>query len=129
MRSVKTNFHLSRFLLTISLAALSAGSISTPLKAEGDAVGAVNVSQSKAQVQRAEVPLFLSSHDRLDGALAKRDYLIRLPEHVRFEPGTELVLSYRSSPLLLPDVSTLSVKLNDRELTSVRLGSQNGETQ
>lgn len=129
MRSVKTNFHLRRFLLTISLAALSAGSISTPLKAEGEAGGAVNVPQSKAQVQRAEVPLFLSSHDRLDGALAKRDYLIRLPEHVRFEPGTELVLSYRSSPLLLPDVSTLSVKLNDRELTSVRLGSQKGETQ
>ncbi len=89
----------------------------------------MSVPQTKVNAARFDVPLFLSSHDRLDGALAKRDYMIRLPEHVRFEPGSELVLSYRSSPLLIPDVSTLSVKLNDRELTSVRLGSQKGETQ
>lgn len=129
VRSVKTHFHLGRLLPAISLMALLAGLISAHLNAADGDGGAVNVPQTKVHIDRAEVPLFLSSHDRLDGALAKRDYLIRLPEHVRFEPGSELVLSYRSSPLLVPDVSTLSVRLNDRELTSVRLGSQNGETQ
>lgn len=125
MRPVKTNFHVGRFILAISLAVLAAVSTSPNSNAE-EGSGSTPSSRDKPNHQYAEVPFFLSSHDRLDGVLAKRDYLIRLPEHVRFEAGSEILLTYRSSPLLMPDVSTLSVRLNDRELTSVRLGSQKG---
>lgn len=69
-----------------------------------------------------EVPLFAGNRDRIEGVLSKKDYAFRLPEHVRLEPGSELDIVWRSSPLLMPDVSTLTVQLNGRELTSVRLG-------
>jgi len=122
---VKTNFHVGRFFLATSLAALAAVSTSPNSNAD-EGSGSTLSSQDKPHNQYAEVPFFQSTHDRLDGCLAKRDYLIRLPEHVRFEAGSEILLTYRASPLLMPDVSTLSVRLNDRELTSVRLGSQKG---
>ena len=125
MRPVKTNFHVGRFFLATSLAALAAVSTSPNSNAD-EGSGSTLSSQDKPHNQYAEVPFFQSTHDRLDGCLAKRDYLIRLPEHVRFEAGSEILLTYRASPLLMPDVSTLSVRLNDRELTSVRLGSQKG---
>jgi hypothetical protein len=69
-----------------------------------------------------DVPLFGGTQDRIEGVLSKKEYAFRLPENVRLEPGSELTLAYRSSPLLLPDVSTMSVQLNGRDLTSVRLG-------
>ena len=81
-------------------------------------------SSNPTAISRFEVPLFLANHDRLAGALSKKDYLIHLPEHIRQEPGSELILGYRASPLLQSDVSTLSVSLNGRELSSIRLGSK-----
>jgi hypothetical protein len=75
-----------------------------------------------APARSFEVPLFGDTRDRIEGVLSKKEFSFRLPEHIRLEPGSELDLVWRSSPLLLPDVSTLTVRLNDRELSSVRLG-------
>lgn len=75
-----------------------------------------------APARSFEVPLFGENRDRIEGVLSKKEFSFRLPEHIRLEPGSELDLVWRSSPLLLPDVSTLTVRLNDRELSSVRLG-------
>ena len=71
-----------------------------------------------------EVPLFEKDQRRIEGVLSKKDYAFKLPEHVRLEPGSELTLLWQASPLLLPDVSTMSVQLNNRDITSVRLGTK-----
>lgn len=68
-----------------------------------------------------DVPVIQSTDGRLEGVLAKREFSFRLPEHIRYEPGSELILDYRSSPLLL-DVSTLTVSINGRQVASARLG-------
>jgi hypothetical protein len=70
-----------------------------------------------------DVPLIQSADGRLEGVLAKRDFAFRLPEHVRLEPGSDLLLDYRSSPLLL-DVSTVTVSINGRQIASARLGHE-----
>jgi hypothetical protein len=72
-----------------------------------------------------EVPLFEGSHSRIEGVLSNKEYSFRLPEHVRLEPGSEIKLAWRGSPLLLPDVSTMSIQLNERDLTGIRLGTKN----
>ncbi|MEI8294284.1 MAG: cellulose biosynthesis cyclic di-GMP-binding regulatory protein BcsB [bacterium] len=74
--------------------------------------------------QTFEVPLFSGTHSRIEGVLSNKEYAFKLPEHVRLEPGSEITLAWHGSPLLLADVSTLSVQLNDRELTSIRLGAK-----
>ncbi|MBU3665784.1 MAG: cellulose biosynthesis cyclic di-GMP-binding regulatory protein BcsB, partial [Chthoniobacterales bacterium] len=66
------------------------------------------------------VPLFEGQSTRLEGVLAARQFSFRLPEHVRYLPGSQFKLVFRSSPLLLPDVSTMTVSLNGRQLTSMR---------
>ena len=71
-----------------------------------------------------DVPLFSGTQSRIEGVLSRKEYAFRLPEHVLLEPGSELMLAWHASPLLLPDVSTMSVQLNDREVTSVRLGTK-----
>jgi len=78
-----------------------------------------------AETSRFDVPVLQSADARLEGVLASRDSSFRLPEHVRYEPGSELVLDYRSSPLLL-DVSTFTVSINGRQIASARLGHENG---
>ncbi len=77
---------------------------------------------ASAGTKAFNAPLFSGSEKRLAGALAGQDLYIRLPEHIRYVQGSELVLSFVSSPILLPDISTLSVSLNDRPVTSIRLG-------
>ena len=72
-----------------------------------------------------DMPLLEFGDGRLEGVLAKREYSFRLPEHIRQEPGSEMILSYRASPLLL-DVSTFTVSLNDRQIASARLGRPEG---
>lgn len=66
------------------------------------------------------VPLFAGGSARLEGVLASREFAFRLPEHVRYLPGSQCKLVFRASPLLLPDVSTMTVSLNGRQLTSLR---------
>jgi hypothetical protein len=66
------------------------------------------------------VPLFSGGSARLEGVLASREFAFRLPEHVRYLPGSQCKLVFRASPLLLPDVSTMTVSLNGRQLTSLR---------
>ena len=66
------------------------------------------------------VPLFNGESSRLEGVLASREFSFRLPEHVRYLPGSQFKLVFRASPLLLPDVSTMTVSLNGRQLTSMR---------
>lgn len=73
------------------------------------------------------VPLFASRSERLEGVLAKRDFLFRIPGHIRLEPGSTLTLVHRSSPLLVEDVSTMTVSVNGERLTSTRLGDGGGE--
>ena len=70
-----------------------------------------------------DVPILQNSDGRLEGVLAKREFAFRLPGHIRLEPGSDLVLDYRSSPLLL-DVSTLTVSVNGRQVASARLGHE-----
>jgi len=81
-----------------------------------------------APIRSFEVPLFGDTGNRIEGVLSNKEYSFRLPEHIRLEPGSELDVVWRSSPLLLPDVSTLTVRLNDRELSSVRLGIKKDAT-
>jgi hypothetical protein len=71
-----------------------------------------------------DVPLFSGTLSRIEGVLSRKEYAFRLPEHVLLEPGSELMLAWHASPLLLPDVSTMSIQLNGREVTSVRLGTK-----
>lgn len=66
------------------------------------------------------VPLFAGDATRLEGVLASREFAFRLPEHVRYLPGSRFKLVFRASPLLLPDVSSMTVSLNGRQLTSLR---------
>ena len=75
-----------------------------------------------------DLPLLEFGDGRLEGVLAKKEYSFRLPEHVRYEPGSEMLLSYRASPLLL-DVSTFTVSLNDRQIASGRLGHEAGDAE
>jgi hypothetical protein len=70
-----------------------------------------------------DVPVLQSADGRLEGVLAKREFAFRLPEHVRYESGSDLLLDYRASPLLL-DVSTLTVSINGRQVASTRLGNE-----
>lgn len=77
-----------------------------------------------AATRSFDVPLFSGAQSRLEGVLSRKEYAFRLPEHVLLEPGSELMLAWHASPLLLPDVSTMSVQLNDRDVTSVRLGTK-----
>ena len=76
--------------------------------------------QSKATF---ELPLLQSGDGRLEGVLAEREFSFRLPEHVQLDPGSEMVLGFRSSPLLL-DVSSFTVSINERQIGSVRLGHE-----
>lgn len=99
------------------LAALVAGGLGF---AALEAVAADRTSATRS----FKVPLFEKDHMRIEGVLSKKDYAFKLPEHVRLEPGSELTLLWQASPLLLPDVSTLSVQVNNRDITSVRLGAK-----
>ena len=74
------------------------------------------------------VPLFAGNSTRMEGVLASREFVFRLPEHVRYLPGSQFKLVFRASPLLLPDVSTMTISLNGQPLTSVRPVAA-GETQ
>ncbi len=109
---MKTKFLFLRILPVAALA------LAAPLSGRA----AVNA----ATPPRFEVPVLQSGDARLEGVLAARDCAFRLPEHVRYEPGSELVLDYRSSPLLL-DVSTFTVSINGRQIASARLGHPDGE--
>ena len=73
-----------------------------------------------------DLPLLAFGDGRLEGVLAKREYAFRLPEHIRQEPGSEMVLNFRASPLLL-DVSTFTLSLNERQIASARLGHPENE--
>jgi hypothetical protein len=99
------------------LAALVAGGLGL------SALEAASADRSPAP-RSFEVPLFEKDQMRIEGVLSKKDYAFKLPEHVRLESGSELTLLWQASPLLLPDVSTMSVQLNNREITSVRLGTK-----
>lgn len=88
-----------------------------------DGKSADNSPRQTSQARRHFVaPLFLADKDLLSGVLAHKDYMVRLPEHVRYEGGSELILHFKSSPLLLADVSTMTIGFNARPLVSVRLG-------
>ena len=117
MRVVKTsNLSKTSFHSAILPALLAAGIGFSALQAS---------SGEKAPATKSfEVPLFSGTQSRLEGVLSKKEYAFKLPEHVNLEPGSELTLVWHASPLLLPDVSTMSVQLNDRDVTSVRLGTK-----
>ena len=124
VRRVKTKLYLRniRFSHRLTIALLAVA----PLLQ-----GVENAAHSQNSIPTAlqyTAPLFAGSHERLEGALTQKDFSIRLPEHLRWEAGSELVINLRTSPLLLGDISTLSVSLNDRELTSVRLGDKPNES-
>jgi hypothetical protein len=115
VRLVKTPNPYKKFVHPVILSALvMAGLGFSPLQSAS--------TERTAPARSFEVPLFGDTRDRIEGVLSKKEFSFRLPEHIRLEPGSELDLVWRSSPLLLPDVSTLTVRLNDRELSSVRLG-------
>lgn len=44
-----------------------------------------------------------------------------MPEHIELAPGSQLVLKYRASPLLIPDISTATFEVNGNPATSIRL--------
>lgn len=117
MRSVKTP-NLSKISMhSAILAALVAGGLGLA------ALEAAPVDRSPA-TRSFEVPLFDKDQMRIEGVLSKKDYAFKLPEHVRLEAGSELSLLWQASPLLLSDVSTMSVQINNREVTSVRLAAK-----
>lgn len=95
------------YILAVLLAAI--------LSAAGATGGATTIAPDKFFV-----PLFSGDAARLEGVLASREFAFRLPEHVRYLPGSQFKLVFRGSPLLLPDVSTMTVSLNGRQLTSMR---------
>jgi hypothetical protein len=120
---VKTKLYLpiTRFSHRLAIALLAVAPL---LHGVEDAVLSQNGNSATLQYT---VPLFAGSHARLEGALTQKEFSIRLPEHLRWEAGSELVIHLRTSPLLLGDISTLSISLNDRELSSVRLGDKASE--
>jgi hypothetical protein len=81
------------------------------------------------QAATFQVPVVSPDSGRLEGVLAKKDFTFRLPEHVRLEPGSEIQLHYRSSEILDPDVSTLTVLLNGQQLGSTRVVSAQPQDQ
>lgn len=97
---------------TLFLAAMIAAIVST--------AGATVGTATAPAADKFFVPLFAGKATRLEGVLASREFTFRLPEHVRYLPGSQFKLVLRASPLLLPDVSTMTVNLNGRQLTSVR---------
>lgn len=114
MPAVKTNLSKFRILSIAAVALLSA------LPARSAPAG-----DARRGGTSFDLPLLEFGDGRLEGVLARKEYAFRLPEHVRYEPGSEMVLSYRASPLLL-DVSTFTVALNDRQIASGRLGHEPG---
>ena len=97
---------------TFLLAALLASIVSV--------TGATGGTAAPTTPDKFFVPLFAGGTARLEGVLATREFSFRLPEHVRYLPGSQCKLVFRASPLLLPDVSTMTVSLNGRQLTSMR---------
>lgn len=100
------------------------------LPAMAAAFAAVLAGPLRAAEKSFETPFVPPGGGRLGGALAKKEFAFRLPEHVRYSGGSRLALSWRSSPLLL-DSSTLTASLNGRQLGSARLGHapEAGESQ
>ncbi len=70
-----------------------------------------------------DIPLFQAAEQQLNGVLASHDFNIHLPEHISFGEGSELWLSYRPSPLLLPELSTMTVLINGVKLHSIGIGN------
>lgn len=94
--------------------------ITALLAVVSSAAGANGGSATDTTPGKFFVPLFAGDTTRLEGVLASREFTFRLPEHVRYLPGSQFKLVFRASPLLLPDVSTMTVSLNGRQLTSMR---------
>ena len=93
------------------------------------ATGGVNAATAPTATSgKFFVPLLAGKSTRMEGVLASREFVFRLPEHVRYLPGSQFKLVFRASPLLLPDVSTMTITLNDQPLTSIRPVA-NGEIQ
>ena len=99
-----------------------------PLGMAAAGEGKSGLAQATSAPATFDVPLFSSRGKRMEGSSAKDEFLIRLPEHVRYESGSELILSFRCSPLLVSDASTMCVSINDVTLTSIRLGKGGGDS-
>jgi hypothetical protein len=77
--------------------------------------------QVPAVVETASISLFEKPQEQLTGVFPVVEYFIRLPEHAVTQSGSTLYLNIRPSPLLLPDVSTLTVSINNVKVHSQRL--------
>lgn len=84
-------------------------------------------SSEEAQAS-AFVPLFTTSEYRFQGPLPQAEFFFQLPQHVERTEGSRLVIRFRASPLLIPDISTATIMLNGSPLTSIRLPGAAGDS-
>jgi len=78
-------------------------------------------SPNQAAAASAFVPLFKTPEHKFQGPLPAAEFFFQLPEHIEMAPGSQLVLKYRASPLLIPDISTATFEVNGTPATSIRL--------
>jgi hypothetical protein len=63
------------------------------------------------------VDLIAASTETLPGVLNEKNFFVRLPEHVRFRAGSEVLLALQASPDLLTRVCAMHVSVNGARIS------------
>jgi len=79
---------------------------------------AAKLSPPAGSVEQVRVDLIASAAEEFSGALNEKNFFVRLPEHVRFRAGSEILLALQASPELLPHVCAVQVSVNGVKISS-----------
>lgn len=77
--------------------------------------------QAVGPVETVVIPLVRAPVQQISGVFASAEFFVRLPEHIQIKPGSQLELIYHASPVLLPDVCTMTVLVNGTKIDSRRI--------
>ena len=72
-------------------------------------------------LEQVRVDLTVSAVEEFPGTQAEKDFFVRLPEHIRFRAGSEVVLTLQASPNLWRNVCAVHVSVN-----GTRISPENG---
>lgn len=81
----------------------------------------LSAADASGPVESVEIPLVRTATQQINGAFASADFFVRLPEHIRFAPGSQIRILYRPSPILIPDICTMTLIVNGMKVDSRRV--------
>ncbi|HEY2952383.1 MAG TPA: cellulose biosynthesis cyclic di-GMP-binding regulatory protein BcsB [Verrucomicrobiae bacterium] len=91
---------------------------SAPPKPTAAPIAASKPSPQAGLLEQVRVDLIGSEAVEFPGTLTGKNFFIRLPEHVRFRAGSEVLLMLQASPDLLPHVCAVQVSVNGEQISS-----------